>query len=65
MKDDLHNDPSNWKFGIFYFNPEDKRLFLPKRIPSMGMTVNFANPYSFLVMAALAACIIIAGRALP
>ena len=48
-------DPKNWKFGVFYFNKEDKRIFPPKRIDWMGFTVNFANPKSilaFLIMIA-------------
>ncbi len=40
------NDPSNWKFGVFYFNPKDKRIFPPKRLKSFGWTINFANPVS-------------------
>ena len=32
---------------IFYFNPEDKRIFLPKRTGG-GYTVNFANPLSII-----------------
>ena len=48
-------NPKNWKFGVFYFNKEDKRIFPPKRIDWMGFTVNFANPKSilaFLIMMA-------------
>ena len=45
-----HDDPSNWKWGLFYYNKADKRIFPPKRIQSMGWTVNFANPYSILVL---------------
>ncbi len=43
---------------VFYFNPNDKRIFPPKRIPSLGWTVNFANPYSIIAMAALIAVVI-------
>ena len=43
-----HDDPKNWKLGVFYFNKSDKRIFPPKRIQGMGWTVNFANPYSIL-----------------
>ncbi|HRI61286.1 MAG TPA: DUF5808 domain-containing protein [Saprospiraceae bacterium] len=43
-----HDDPSNWRWGIFYYNKKDKRIFPPKRIQSLGWTVNFANPYSYL-----------------
>ena len=48
-----HDDPSNWKFGIFYFNKKDKRLLPPKRIEGFGWTVNFANPYSILLLAGI------------
>ncbi len=50
IRDRWHDDPSNWKWGIFYFNRLDKRLFPPKRIRGMGWTVNFANPYSYLAL---------------
>ncbi len=46
----MHDDPNNWKWGVFYYNPSDKRIFPPKRIESMGWTVNFANPYSVMVL---------------
>jgi uncharacterized membrane protein len=45
-----HKDSSNWKWGMFYYNKNDKRIFPPKRIAAFGWTVNFANPYSILVM---------------
>ena len=48
-----NQDPNNWKLGCLYFNPDDKRIFPPKRIPWMGWTVNFANLKSivaFLIM---------------
>ena len=48
--DQWHDDPSNWRGGIFYYNKKDKRLFPPKRLRSFGWTVNFANPYSFLTL---------------
>lgn len=48
MKNQDFNDPSNWKWGIFYFNIKDKRLIVPKRIASLGLTINFANPWSIL-----------------
>jgi uncharacterized membrane protein len=46
-----HYNPENWKLGIFYFNPRDKRLFVLKRHRAFGITLNFANPDSYLVMA--------------
>ncbi len=50
-----HKDPNNWKWGVFYYNPNDSRIFPPKRIEWMGWTINFANPKSifyFVVMMA-------------
>jgi uncharacterized membrane protein len=43
-----NKDPNNWKWGMFYYNKEDKRIFPPKRIAWMGFTVNFANRNSVL-----------------
>ena len=34
-----------YKYGLFYYNKDDKRLFPPKG-NGMGWTVNFANPWS-------------------
>jgi uncharacterized membrane protein len=43
-------DPNNWIWGLFYYNKEDKRIFPPKRIAWMGLTLNFANYKSVLFM---------------
>ncbi len=48
MRKQWHDDPANWKWGLFYYNKLDKRILPPKRIEWMGWTVNFANPYSYL-----------------
>lgn len=53
-----HADPNNWKFGIFYFNRADKRVFPPKKIAWMGWTVNFANPLSVLAIVLVLAFVI-------
>jgi uncharacterized membrane protein len=46
-----HNDSKNWKLGLFYFNKNDERVFVEKRITWTGITLNFANPKSYLVVA--------------
>jgi uncharacterized membrane protein len=46
--DKWHKDPNNWKYGIFYYNKEDKRLLPPKRQEWMGLTINFTNSKSVL-----------------
>ena len=43
-------NPEHWKWGIFYYNKDDKRIFPPKHNPAFGWTVNFANPKSVLVL---------------
>jgi len=48
--DQWHKDPNNWKLGLFYFNKADKRLLPPKRISYLGWTINFANPYSIMIL---------------
>ena len=57
--DKWHNDPDNWKLGIFYFNKEDKRIFPPKRKAQFGWTVNFANPLSVLAIVVIIALAIL------
>ena len=61
--DHIHNDnevknPSNYKWGLFYFNKRDKRVVLPKYQSERGWTVNFANPLSYLFILLLIAIII-------
>jgi uncharacterized membrane protein len=44
-------DTNNWKIGnLIYYNKEDKRLFVSKKIEWMGTTLNFANRKSALFM---------------
>ncbi|WP_034714812.1 DUF5808 domain-containing protein [Chryseobacterium soli] len=54
----------NWKFGIFYYNKDDKRLFPPKRNKFLGWTVNFANPYSILAMILVIILLVLVGESL-
>jgi uncharacterized membrane protein len=39
-----------WKAGIFYVNPDDSALFVPKRF-GIGYTLDFGNPWSWAVLA--------------
>jgi uncharacterized membrane protein len=52
------NESECWKWGMFYYNPLDKRIFLPKRT-GLGLTLNFAHPVSTVIMCALILTIII------
>ncbi len=48
--DRMIDDPTNYKWGIFYFNPKDQRIVVPKRSRMMGWTLNFGNIYSYLLI---------------
>jgi uncharacterized membrane protein len=62
-KERWNQDPNNWIWGIFYYNPEDMRLLPPKRIKELGWTVNFANPNSvFLVLVFIGILLIISEK---
>lgn len=53
------NDRKNYRW-IFYYNPHDNRVLVPKTNPSWGFQVNFANPASvvaFLAAIAFFACV--------
>jgi len=42
----------HWKLLFFYYNPEDKRLLVPKRYGLMA-TLNFANPIAWIIIGVL------------
>jgi len=42
-------NPNHWRLGIFYFNSQDRRLFVPKR-RGFGWTLNFANIWAWLLV---------------
>jgi uncharacterized membrane protein len=54
----MTDNPHNWK-GPFYFNRKDYRLIVPKRNPSMGWTLNFASPFTYLTIAAVIVILVI------
>lgn len=57
LLDNMSKDLENWK-GPFYYNRKDPRLIVPKFNPMLGWTFNFASPYSFLALIAIALIII-------
>jgi hypothetical protein len=55
-KPDPFQRSGNWYLFSFYFNRKDPRIIVPKRISSMGWTMNFARPMaipSLLLMIAV------------
>ena len=56
MKNDFDpevDNPENYKFTIFYFNPKDKRVIVPKRTRYLGWTINFGNINSYLLLSSV------------
>ena len=43
------DDAGNWKWGVFYYNPKDKKILVPKRY-GMGWTLNLGHVVSFIIM---------------
>ena len=52
------DDERYWYAGVFYNNPDDPALFVPKRF-GIGWTMNFAHPQAKLVLIVLALLIVL------
>ncbi|AKA74583.1 hypothetical protein SULI_12390 [Saccharolobus solfataricus] len=50
--DNLLNDDKYWKGGIIYVNPNDPRIWVPKR-DGLGYTLNFGHGISILIILAI------------
>jgi uncharacterized membrane protein len=59
LENKVGESANDWKWGIFYFNPNDQRMFVPKRIESLGWTLNFARPSSQLFLLTFVLCVIL------
>ena len=59
IENTMNKNPNNWWKGILYFNRSDHRLIVPKNNPYLGWTLNFASPYTYLFLIAIAAIALI------
>jgi len=55
---DIYEQGNLWKWGL-YNNPNDPRLFVPKRIAGMGWTINMAKPIGKIFM--IGVCLVVVG----
>jgi uncharacterized membrane protein len=55
----MSQNPDYYKLGIIYFNSKDPRIFVPKRYKYMGMSLNFANIYTYLLLIACIGIIVL------
>lgn len=49
MNDPVDNSKNYSKFGVYY-NPDDPRIIVPKRMRWAGFTLNFAKTGSYLLL---------------
>jgi len=57
----MRNTEDNYKWGLFYFNPDDQRVIVPKRNQWMGWTLNFARFYSWFIIIMIIAVAVLVG----
>lgn len=56
------DDSTHYIWNIFYFNKEDDRVIVPKRVRGLGFTLNFARPGIYVVIGVLLLCFFLLGR---
>ncbi len=54
----FRDDERYWYGGVFYNNPDDPALFVPKRF-GLGWTMNFGHPQSRLVLIGIALLVLL------
>ena len=58
MTDEKPKISNPWKWVLFYYDPADPRVMVPKRIPIFGWTINFGQKISWLIIAPILVIII-------
>lgn len=53
-------NPKHWKLWVFYYNPDESRLFVATRFGT-PLTLNFARPTAWAIVAAALAIPVIGG----
>lgn len=48
----MDTNPEKYKLGLFYFDPKDSRVILPKVNRMMGWTLNFGHPVTYIILIA-------------
>ncbi|SFA54538.1 hypothetical protein SAMN04488511_113158 [Pedobacter suwonensis] len=51
MKKNIEEENAeNWKRRVFYFNKNDHRLIVPKRVKILSWTLNVVHPLSYIII---------------
>ena len=63
----MNNKPEKnlYKWGIFYFNPNDENLIAPKSNSVLGWTLNFAKPLAYVFLLILLLVVMLIRRLIP
>jgi uncharacterized membrane protein len=56
----FRDDDRYWYAGLFYNNPDDPAVFVPKRY-GLGWTLNFGNPRARLIMIGMLVVFLVLG----
>ena len=54
-------DPAHWKLAIFYYNPDEPRLFVRSRMGT-AFTLNFAKPATWVITGVIVSLIAFASH---
>jgi uncharacterized membrane protein len=49
MEPEDKNPLEHYKLGVFYYDPKDKRLFVPQTIGHGGQTFNYGNYWAIVI----------------
>jgi uncharacterized membrane protein len=52
-------NPANWFAGLIYHSRRDSRTFVPKRVDTAHLTINFSRPPGIIVATVLGALIFV------
>lgn len=55
------DDIANYKWSVFYFNRNDRRIWVPKRTRFLGWTLNFARVESWILVVSFLGLAFMAG----
>ena len=52
------DNPDNYKLHIFYYNPKDKRIIVPKQDRNRGWTLNFGIFFTYIILVVILLAIV-------
>lgn len=53
--------PAIWEY-LIYFDRKDPRIIVPKKNKMMGWTLNFGNPFSYVILSIIIVLIVLSNH---